>query len=319
MSLIKLAIGPEAALSAIIPAVGTTSAMSGSPLKWIMKKIPKRKLFNQKWLPTEPSLRRKLQEINIATLGNAVNNIRNGKVQDSTKFLSGLLDSQLGHTGKLGVGFIESLYKDKGPSGKIGRKLLEKIVKTDGTINIPKLEKTLSYANTAYNKSTSLKSKPLVLAGALSGGAIGAVRKPNEKNSRLKNIMKGSVEGAGLGLGVKKGLGLISTKLKPAAFVHKEYFADSYWKDRITNANDSHIIRNIGKATANRFTTFPDLRKARVARFNAVRAAKEDLFSIKKVKNAVKLTANSFKKSKFDNSQAPLWNPSVKTNFAKGF
>lgn len=322
MSLIKLAIGPEIALSGVSPiaqAIGTTSAMSGNPLKWVMKKFPKRKLFNQKWLPTEPSFRRRSHELGIATFGNIVNNIRNGKTQDSTRFISAYLDSQLGHTARMGGKVIEEIYKDKGSYGKLGRKLLDKIVKTDGTIDIPKLEKILSYANTAYNQSTLFKNKPLVLAGTLSGGAIGAVRKPNEKNSRFKNIMKGSIEGAGIGLGIKKGLGVLSNKLKPASFAHDAYFEDSYWKDRITNANDNHIIRNLGKFTANRFTSFPDLKKARIARFHASEAYKKDLSSIKKAKNVVKLTANSFKKSKFDNSQAPLWNPSVKTSFAKGF
>jgi hypothetical protein len=283
MSLIKLA-GLQ---SLIMPTVGTTAAMSGSPFSWLMKKSPKQKIFG--FIP-KPSLRRNVQEINISTIANAINNIRDGKVQDSTRFLSGLADSTIGHAGKLGIGIAEKLNKTPGVS-KLYKYLTNRVISRDGKIQIDQLEKLLKTGKKINDISSKISNNPLTLYGAGIGSIVGGSKTPTDDNSRLKNTLKGFMVGGSVGFGAKKIANSVKNKTNPLASIHKHYFADDYWKERIQGANKSVI----GPVLANAFTSSPESRANRIKRFNAWRDFNQDVFNKNKFVNLFNTTKDSFK------------------------
>ena len=55
-----------------------------------------------------------------------------------------------------------------------------------------------------------------------------------------------------------------------------EYFADNYWRNQLTKANDGFFSKRLGKLTANQLTDFPKNKIARIAksRINSERGEK---------------------------------------------
>ena len=80
MSLIKIALSPLSVLAPItggMTVLGSVAANSGNPAKYFFTKD--KGLFG---------IRRKIQKLGLSTFSNSINEIRAGKVADSTKGIS---------------------------------------------------------------------------------------------------------------------------------------------------------------------------------------------------------------------------------------
>lgn len=271
MSVVKLAMSASAIFAPMFTAVGASAASSGNPLKFLAQKSGKASLIN---------MRQKIQRTGIATIGNSLNNIRAGKVQDSTRLVSSIADTLSGNVAKMGIGALSDNYK----RSSLTRRIVNEIVDTNGRIKIPELERSIMLANKAHGFAVKYSKKKLAANGAMIGFGAGATRgalkefSNEDSNNRhvikhsLKSGLKGAAVGATVGGSVKAGLVKVKNMptLKNINKIKNIYFRDNYWRDNIIAANENPVYRTIGKAGANMFTADPIKRGVRMARFEAM-------------------------------------------------
>jgi hypothetical protein len=231
-------------------------AMKGGPKKYFSGK-------SENWF----SPRKKLQETAISTASQTINEIRNGKPLNTTNIRGSFIDSMSGHSIQEHLGEYEKYinHKNKGIN-KATKYLTNKIIRKDGTIDIKNLENIMKKAKKVYNVSDTVvtKGKYLPIGGLVAGGGIGALRKPDNERSRKKNIIKGMFIGGTLGSGLKAGARSVKKALEKYRIpeIHDTYFADDYWKNRITKAN-SNPVKFVGKNIAKNVTFKEDKSKYR--------------------------------------------------------
>ena len=257
MSLIKLAsIAGGAAAGGFFQ--NLRIAWKGGPKEYFSSKSLKRNPF---------SIRKQVQELGIASAGNTINRIRSGKTLNTTEGLGAGLDAALGHKFKTyGDEYMKA--RNHGMKGKMIKYLENKIVKKDGRIDIGQLEKKLKLAKKVHSVSSNIANKPLTISGVAAGGIAGAIKNPDENGSRKNNILSGMAIGGVLGSGAKKvakGTRNALNKLNVPK-IHDEYFADNYWKERITRANtgSNRLIGRLASVGA----TQPKKLKPTVKAFN---------------------------------------------------
>lgn len=202
------------------------------------------------------SPRKKMQEAIISTGSQSIHQIRSGNPLNTQNLRGSFTDAASGNALQENLREYEK-YRNSKLYGKATKYLTNKVIKQDGTIDVNNLEKIMKKTKMVYDTSNAIttKGKYLPIGGLVAGGGIGALRKPDENGSRKKNILKGMFVGGTLGSGIKSGARSIKKAFdnKGVSKGLNEYFADDYWKTRITKAN-SNPMKYFGKTVAKNIT-----------------------------------------------------------------
>jgi hypothetical protein len=264
MSLIKLAVllsltpgGIATTTSSLLPfGFSVRAAKSGDPFKYVFSK-------------TKGIIRPRIQKATLAGLANMEANMRKGMVQDSTKWRGALLDAQLGQFGKLGGKALEDIHTKKTPVNMMIKSILDKTITNEGKYNIENIEKLLTKGNKIYSKLDEFQKLPIARTSLIGGAAIGYAVGDNDH--KLKSTLKGGFVGGALGGSLRKGTNFLHEEGKMIPTMHKEYFADNYWKSQLESSNKWHY-QKVGKGIANAFTAFPKDRAKRIASSDKLQA-----------------------------------------------
>ena len=246
MSLIKLAFNPLVLLPTIF---STRAAKSGDAFKYISRK-------------TSGPITKNIQRFGLAGLAHAEANIRKGMVQDSTSLRGALLDAQLGQFGRMGIKMIEDVHNVPTGMNKVTKAILSKAITDEGKYNIKNIEDMLNSANRGYKYVDIAKKIPVAHIGTLSGAGIGYMRGDNDH--KLRSTIKGATIGGAIGGSLRKSIDFAHKELSLIPAIHKDYFADNYWRSQLEAAN-SPFYNKIGKhVLADSLTAYPGDRAKRL-------------------------------------------------------
>lgn len=193
------------------------------------------------------------QRAALTGFANAEANVRKGATHKPT-FLGRLINKRTDNIGGNTIDKLEEIHKGNEREHKLAKKILSKTITNEGKYDIGEIERLLNKSNKAYGRIEKAHKIPTTTIGAISGGAIGYARS-NDENKK-KSTIKGALIGGSIGGAIRQGIGQMKKELWFVPKAHKEYFADNYWKDQLTKANnEKELSSRIGKFTSNQFTS----------------------------------------------------------------